>query len=67
MAQKADDMWTVPVCDGPDSCHERWHSSLNYRQFKGMTRDESDALIAVTQLNLMAHWIRMLDADSDLF
>jgi hypothetical protein len=64
MAQKADDMWTVPVCR---ECHLRWHGSLNYRQFRGMTRDESDALIAVTQLNLMAHWIRMLDADSDLF
>lgn len=64
MAQKADDMWTVPVCD---KCHARWHSSLNYRQFCDMTRDDSDALIGVTQAVLMAHWIRLLDPGSDLF
>ena len=64
MSVKMCDMFTVPVCR---KCHERWHSSLNYRQFCGMGRDESDALIATTQLELMAHWIRMIDPATDLF
>ena len=64
MAAKMCDMWTVPCCK---KCHSRWHSSLNYRQFSGMTRDASDQRIAVTQLELMAHWIRLLDSDTDLF
>jgi len=64
MAAKMCDMWTVPCCK---KCHSRWHSSLNYRQFSGMTRDASDQRIAVIQLELMAHWIRLLDQDSDLF
>lgn len=64
MSKKADDMWTVPCCK---KCHTRWHSSLNYRQFCDMSRDDSDTLIAVTQLQLMAHWIRMLDPGTDVF
>ena len=64
MAAKMCDMFTVPVCR---RCHARWHSSLNYRQFSAMTRDASDQRIAVTQLELMAHWIRLLDSDTDLF
>jgi hypothetical protein len=64
MSQKADDMWTVPVCK---ICHTLWHGSSTYRRFRGMSVDQSDHLIAITQLRLMAHWIRMLDPDTDLF
>lgn len=60
-------MWTVPVCDGPDSCHQRWHSSLTYREFKGLSRIESDIAIWQTQLRLMSRWIMMLDPESGLF
>lgn len=64
MAEKADDMWTIPLCR---KCHQRWHSSLTYRQLGHRTVADSDAIVARVQLRLMAHWIRMLDSDTDLF
>jgi hypothetical protein len=64
MSQKADDMWTIPLCR---NCHDRWHSSLTYRQLGARTVADSDELLTQTQLTLMAHWIRMLDPSTDLF
>ncbi len=64
---KMGDAWTIPVCGGPNSCHERWHASLTYRRLGDRTVAESDILIAVTQATLMSVWIRRLDPDSDLF
>jgi len=32
-----------------------------------MNVQDSDTLIATTQLALMSHWIRMLDSSTDLF
>jgi hypothetical protein len=63
-SQKANDMWTIPVCR---NCHERWHSSLTYRQLGARSVAQSDELLAQTELALMAGWIRMLDHDTDLF
>jgi hypothetical protein len=64
MSQKANDMWTIPVCR---NCHDRWHQSLTYRQLGARSVAQSDELLAQTQLELMAGWIRMLDSSSDLF
>jgi hypothetical protein len=63
-SQKAGDQWTIPLCR---NCHDRWHSSLTYRQLGARNAAQSDELLAQTQLNLMAHWIRMLDLSSDRF
>jgi hypothetical protein len=64
MSQKADDMWTIPLCR---NCHDIWHASLTYRRLGARSSAASDELLTQTQLALMAHWIRMLDPDSDLF
>lgn len=69
-SQKMHDTFTVPVCgpiSDPKSCHAHWHASNTYRRFKGMSVQESDELIAATQVKLLSHYIRMVDAETDLF